>query len=575
VTPTKGSILVGDGSVYDEHPVGADLTVLIADSSQTLGVRWIAIPPGTMQTGYDNSGATQPKILVSAVNGPVVIQDAAVSIGDLIVYRNSTGTDFLNISSSALSYGQAGRRGVEIQDAPTGYPTFIYLPDGLTRTTQTGGAMLQWSSTVITNVPGGAPFGNDSAPAAINWQGETIFADLGFLFASQLLVNAAATITCQANVGPLYLFLDQFKTRADGGVRSCSQHNSLRLQPTWGPNLAGGSLTQTSAVYLLNNCSVDATVGSCSITTLRYWEGTDPTLVAGGAIGTFEAFRINNITTPTTIVGLVSAMSSGTFIQQTGTAISTFAGDVHVNNGVSLVFGTTGGNRVELLRSAAGVLRMIGVGGTFNEGLDWDFDPTPANTIDVQSSTGAGLGFNLPAFVIGTTAADPTSNWQFLLAPGAKTISVGGDFARALFSASANVTVNAAMAQLATWIINEPGATIGTGSVVNAANLIVQTSVAFGTNRYGLYVTSNPSGGTLNYCARFQGAAGVRVDGVFEHTGSTYGIFGTAPTTQPPAYSVTNVTTDRAYDANSTTLNELADVVGTLIADLQSWGGVG
>ena len=37
-------------------------------------------------------------------------------------------------------------------------------------------------------------------------------------------------------------------------------------------------------------------------------------------------------------------------------------------------------------------------------------------------------------------------------------------------------------------------------------------------------------------------------------------------------YSPTNVTTDRAYDANSTNVAELADVLGTLIADLQAQG---
>ena len=63
--------------------------------------------------------------------------------------------------------------------------------------------------------------------------------------------------------------------------------------------------------------------------------------------------------------------------------------------------------------------------------------------------------------------------------------------------------------------------------------------------------------------------------GQFEHIGSTFGIFGVTPTTQPPAYTPTNVTTDRSYDANSTTVNELADVLGTLIADLQSLGVVG
>jgi hypothetical protein len=38
---------------------------------------------------------------------------------------------------------------------------------------------------------------------------------------------------------------------------------------------------------------------------------------------------------------------------------------------------------------------------------------------------------------------------------------------------------------------------------------------------------------------------------------------------------LTNVTTDRAYDANATTLDEVADVLGTLIADLKSAGLIG
>ena len=41
------------------------------------------------------------------------------------------------------------------------------------------------------------------------------------------------------------------------------------------------------------------------------------------------------------------------------------------------------------------------------------------------------------------------------------------------------------------------------------------------------------------------------------------------------AYTPTNVSTDRAYDANATTTDELADVLGTLIADLQVAGILG
>lgn len=48
--------------------------------------------------------------------------------------------------------------------------------------------------------------------------------------------------------------------------------------------------------------------------------------------------------------------------------------------------------------------------------------------------------------------------------------------------------------------------------------------------------------------------------------------FAVAPVARPAAYTPTNVTPDRAYDANATTLDEVADVVGTLIADLQLYG---
>lgn len=45
--------------------------------------------------------------------------------------------------------------------------------------------------------------------------------------------------------------------------------------------------------------------------------------------------------------------------------------------------------------------------------------------------------------------------------------------------------------------------------------------------------------------------------------------------TAPSAYTVINGTTDRAYDADVTTIDELADVLATLIADLQTQGIIG
>jgi hypothetical protein len=50
------------------------------------------------------------------------------------------------------------------------------------------------------------------------------------------------------------------------------------------------------------------------------------------------------------------------------------------------------------------------------------------------------------------------------------------------------------------------------------------------------------------------------------------GFFGVTPAVRPSAYTPTNVSADRSFDANSTSMDELADVLGTLIADLQTLG---
>ena len=66
--------------------------------------------------------------------------------------------------------------------------------------------------------------------------------------------------------------------------------------------------------------------------------------------------------------------------------------------------------------------------------------------------------------------------------------------------------------------------------------------------------------------------AELEIDGALNHDGSTVGFFGVTPAVRPAAYTATNVVTDRAYDANATSVDELADVLGTLIADLRTMG---
>ena len=117
---------------------------------------------------------------------------------------------------------------------------------------------------------------------------------------------------------------------------------------------------------------------------------------------------------------------------------------------------------------------------------------------------------------------------------------------------------------------------------VNMHGMRIENQGASGqTICYGIRLFAQ-SGATTNYNILSEGASTlnkfegeVEIDGALNHDGTTFGLYGTAPTAQSSAYSVSNVTPDRSYDADAVLGPELADVLGTLIADLQLTGIIG
>lgn len=103
--------------------------------------------------------------------------------------------------------------------------------------------------------------------------------------------------------------------------------------------------------------------------------------------------------------------------------------------------------------------------------------------------------------------------------------------------------------------------------------------ITMGANASGQGITVSDSGTGSSILINKIGASGnafIVQDGgtpVFQiNAAGEIGFFNTTPAAQTAAYTPTNVTPDRSFDANSTTLDELADVVGTIIADLQAFG---
>jgi hypothetical protein len=75
--PTKGRILVGDGTDWNVLPIGTDDYVLEADSSESLGVKWAESQSvGIGQSWDDYSGSRDPSTSSSSPEN---------------VYQNSTG----------------------------------------------------------------------------------------------------------------------------------------------------------------------------------------------------------------------------------------------------------------------------------------------------------------------------------------------------------------------------------------------------------------------------------------------------------------------------------------------------
>jgi hypothetical protein len=129
-------------------------------------------------------------------------------------------------------------------------------------------------------------------------------------------------------------------------------------------------------------------------------------------------------------------------------------------------------------------------------------------------------------------------------------------------------------------------------SVVNSIGLVSATgaeagviqSAAVEAKAYYVAGGSAPTTGKVHVLIQYiiatsdtfiaPGAVGTPGDiaGDLKHTGGHVGFFSVAPVVQPAAYTPTNVTPDRAFDADSTSLDEVADVLGTLIADLKAYG---
>lgn len=164
------------------------------------------------------------------------------------------------------------------------------------------------------------------------------------------------------------------------------------------------------------------------------------------------------------------------------------------------------------------------------------------------------------------------------LTASAEVVDVNLNLARTVQRATGDVTTQRAM------LVQAPTyGFVGTSTIATAATLAITAAPIAGTNAtitktYALWVQAGIS--------RFDGNLSLN-DGVNIVLGATtgtmigtgaaekLGFWGVTPVVASVDWAPTNVTNDKVFDANATTLDELSDVVGTLINVLKNYGLLG
>jgi hypothetical protein len=261
--------------------------------------------------------------------------------------------------------------------------------------------------------------------------------------------------------------------------------------------------------------------------------GADFATLAGSETFTNKTLTSPVINSATIGTSLVPTTNDGAALGSTANSFSDLfiasGGVINWNNGNATITHSAG-----LLTSNVPIqMPYIGVGGTPN------------------SSTGllvSGTGYT-SNLIAATGSLSPTANTNATLYRIAGTIVEASSGTHNLMSAM---------------FLGTTTVTGGSATVNNTAGLYIEgamTATVVGEN-YAIW-----SDDGIN---RFDGE--VRIGGALDHNGTTVGFYGVTPVVRSSAYTVTNATTDRSYDANATTVDELADVLATLLADLKLTG---
>ena len=325
-------------------------------------------------------------------------------------------------------------------------------------------------------------------------------------FAAHTFINELATIRNDGNFNLPQSFTINVGTvheRNTSGTSTTPNMRGLSFVPQTRATVSGAVMTKTTqqAVTLGPTFSTVAgsTVNLGTVVGLDCFEPTVATFQPSAGTENMTAYYGLNFRDMTfggasaTYSVIESALNSGTnkrFLNHTGTAISTMLGQLRFEADLTgISFGAS--NDFSMGWGAGNFLFL-----NFVSNADQVRISNPASDRFLfDSDTGTSeFNFNCDRFSLGAQTG-AVGNQVGAFVAGTRTVTVGGEWSDFLLTQAGNITVDAAMGLVAGWTVNAPSITLGTGSVTTGAALNIGGNPSQGTNRVGLRIISNPSGG--------------------------------------------------------------------------------
>lgn len=344
--------------------------------------------------------------------------------------------------------------------------------------------------------------------------------------------NTAGTSTTPGTTG--VSFSPQTRATVAGAVMTKTDQTALRCSVTW--STVGGSTVNMGtirAVHLFNPAVALFQPGT-GVETATAVIGVDVNNLTFGGNIVKAAVRSAHISTGT----------NSYFLLNNGNSVSDFGGsNIHFNDLFGILFGNTPSTAdLNIGVIAGGVFFFNWTTGDTGQ-LRMSSELAGAGSTDRflwTSTVSAEYTFDCDRFSLGAQTGSNGNQVGNFVAP-TRSVGIGGDWSDFLLTQAGNITVNAAMGALAAWTVNAPSITLGTGSVTTGVALNVGGNPNQGTNRIGVRIISNPSGGGGVNAALWVTAGLAQFDGnvLLAAAGTNVGFYGTAPIAQQLAVPIT------------------------------------